>query len=196
MAEFNFYGTAGDWDILIEVVFSHPELSVIPDVFYATPRATCYRRDSKAFRQAFEVKRGLFIKGPFTSKGEVLRSVGRLGYCVDVVTLGPMIDLSLPHNERFHGGLLLRPGWLSHQSEYWSADRSASFQPSPELKVAYASLKKEFKQCLVQTEISGRTWIGKQALHQLRTGKALILHRGKWWRFHNEVPKLDPRKHL
>ena len=196
MAEFSFYGTVADWDTLLGVVFSHAELCVIPDVFYPTVKAICYRRDSKGFRLAFEKKRGLFIKGPFTLSDVVLRPCGKLGHYVDEVTLGPLIRLFLPGNERSPDGLLLRPGWLLYQSEYWSEDRSASFRPSPELKAACTGLKREFEHHLVLTEISTRVWIGKQALQRLTSGKAMILIKGKWHRFRDGVPRLDKREGL
>jgi hypothetical protein len=195
MAEFNFYGTPSDWDSLLEIVFSRTELCLIPDVFYPKPTAICHRRDSKAFRQAFAIKRGLFIKGPFTVKDIALRSAGNR-YYVDEVTLGPLMNLYLPNNECSADGVLLRPGWLAHQSRFWSKDRSTSFSPSPELKAAFTSLVSQFKQRLVQTEISSRVWLGEHGLQELTNGKALIFHKGKWWTFQNRVARVATRQEL
>ena len=192
MSEFLFYGLAEDWDELLEEIFDNKGLHVIPNIFFRRPSVLSFRNDCAAFRKAFNKKRGGFLQGAFTKVSPVLQPVGDLGYRVDEKIWGPLIAFFFPVAEiSGNHALLLRPGSLSHQSEFWSLDLRRTYRPNDALRHAYESLKKSFKQRLLHKRAGKEIWIGERAWTAFTNGRAKIQVHGQWFNWDGKSFCLD-----
>jgi hypothetical protein len=193
MAEFSYYGTWADSLVWLSGLFSAERFVFVVDQWHTDPNRNQFASFSDEILDQIMRRPLIYLWSDDYSTLPVLYERERQGYPrrVEPTECGPMLELSLPVEQRINNELHIAYGSLHYQPMYHDPVQDIWYKPPNRLKQSYRVVRSLLSETMVHKHVvsemiqNGKfvsrllpVWIGLEAFQLMRTGNAIIPREG------------------
>lgn len=178
-AQLDFIGTWNDSWAAIETILTRSGTTLIPDLWYDTSSPLLFDELDESLKSLLRQRRRLYIwctefsrYPPVLERQESGPNAGK--FFLRLALGGPGLELTLPACFEARGLVNLNFGSLSYARETFNPESARWEKPSPKLKAGYADMRARLCEHVLRQE--RRVWMGPEAMHLLREGRAKIVN--------------------
>jgi hypothetical protein len=182
MRQFDFFGTADDWAMLLTAIEACGDLVFIPDIWYEHPQPLFLKKADESLKMHLIQRPRVFLwSESFAAFSPALVRAergARRGQFQLIPGPGvPVITLFLPHGLEVDGILNLYAGDLTAPRTVFDPVAQTE-TPAEALNAAFDCIRARMKQILKRHMITRWNWIGPDALRLLGQQRVRIAAKG------------------